>query len=249
MKFFIYIIPFIIIACNQQQETVLESEEKQAVYSESHEELDSKTDSTNTLILQSSTDTIIEECKWANEYILKYLKANKGRLIAVDGYPVTYIKESRLEYQRKFCVTRIGHSFESHYVTDQWIYIDSVSKKIYEYDVANDTINEWIHDPKRLTDGKYHFDIAYHEHMGQSLGEKVFVTIKSDSIFINYDGSGNIENTPDNFEFDSGIIMWNEPNQTWIIGHSVDDKNSTEVGGCSDGPTEIDFENEKWWSC
>ena len=46
----------------------------------------------------------------------------------------------------KFLVFQIGHDESDkgeknkRFVTDQWIYIDSVTKRLYEYDAANDSL-------------------------------------------------------------------------------------------------------------
>jgi len=41
----------------------------------------------------------------------------------------------------------MGHDFTDsdgkRFITDSWVYIDSVKRKIYEYDVAKDTLVEW----------------------------------------------------------------------------------------------------------
>ena len=84
-----------------------------------------------------------EKALWADVYILKYLDAKKDRLTTADGKPVTYMKETSKREGRDYAMVRIGHSFENHYVTNQWIFIDSLSKQIYEYDLPNDSLILW----------------------------------------------------------------------------------------------------------
>ena len=49
----------------------------------------------------------------------------------------------------KYFVFQIGHDESDEgennqrFVTDQWIYIDSITKRLYEYDVANDSLSRW----------------------------------------------------------------------------------------------------------
>ncbi|MCC6186392.1 MAG: hypothetical protein IT256_04495 [Chitinophagaceae bacterium] len=88
-------------------------------------------------------DTIIEAAQWADEYIITYMEGNKDRLTEVDGYPVTYIKESTERNGKNYAMVEIGHSFESRYVADQWIFVDSLTKEIYEYDLVNDSLILW----------------------------------------------------------------------------------------------------------
>ena len=76
--------------------------------------------------------------------IHRYLDANKIRLTEVDGYPVTYIRDNIQSIKgEQYIVVQIGHSFEHRYVTDQFIYIDSLNKKLYEYDLPNDSLVLW----------------------------------------------------------------------------------------------------------
>jgi len=35
----------------------------------------------------------------------------------------------------------------------------------------------------------------------------------------------------------------------WIIGHTTKDKYAKEIGGCSDGPSEINFKKKIFWLC
>ena len=47
---------------------------------------------------------------------------------------------------------------------------------------------------------------------------------------------------------DEGIIMKHKGG-SWIIGRKESDKELDEVGGCTDGPNEIDFEKQIFWMC
>lgn len=48
---------------------------------------------------------------------------------------------------------------------------------------------------------------------------------------------------------DEGTLMWHEASHQWILGNSELDRYAEEVGGCSDGPSTIDFENRILWTC
>jgi hypothetical protein len=49
----------------------------------------------------------------------------------------------------KYLVFHVGHTVRDEgglnprFITDQWLYIDSFTHKIYEYDIANDQLIEW----------------------------------------------------------------------------------------------------------
>ena len=49
-----------------------------------------------------------------------------------------------------YLIYQIGHDVSDkgntnpRFVTDQWIYIDSLKNKLYEYDLPNDSLIEWV---------------------------------------------------------------------------------------------------------
>lgn len=97
---------------------------------------------------------------------------------------------------------------------------------------------------KRPTDGTYTYTIAFAEWGGKSLGSKCKVIIKGDSIVVLNDGSLTGGDT-----LNAGIIMKHKKSGQWIIGHSKEDRDAEEVGGCSDGPAVIDFRKKIYWTC
>ncbi len=97
-------------------------------------------------------------------------------------------------------------------------------------------------------DGTYTYSIAFAEWNGKSLGAKCTVIIKGDSIKVIHNGQGNLTGKKGDI-LDQGIIMKHTKTGKWIIGHSDKDKGAKEIGGCSDGPSIIDFKRKKFWSC
>ena len=89
------------------------------------------------------SDSISEVAVWADEYISQYLDANNDRLAEVNGYPITYIKFIRVLDDKKFAAVKIGHNFEHRFVTEQWIYIDSLTKEIFELHTPSDSLVPW----------------------------------------------------------------------------------------------------------
>lgn len=97
-------------------------------------------------------------------------------------------------------------------------------------------------------DGTYTYSIAFAEWNGKSLGTTCTVIIKGDSIKVIHNGKGNLTGRKEDI-LDQGIIMRHTQTGKWIIGHSKQDKDAKEIGGCSDGPSVIDFKRKKFWSC
>ena len=97
-------------------------------------------------------------------------------------------------------------------------------------------------------DGTYTYAIAFAEWNGKSLGATCTVIIKGDSIKVIHNGKGNLTGKKGDI-LDQGIIIRHTKTGKWIIGHSNKDKDAKEIGGCSDGPSIIDFKRKKFWSC
>ena len=96
-------------------------------------------------------------------------------------------------------------------------------------------------------DGTYTYAIAFAEWDGKSNGASCTVIIKGDSIKVIHNGTSNLIGKKGEI-IDSGIIMKHRSGK-WIIGHNPNDKNAKDIGGCSDGPSEIDFKRKRFWLC
>ncbi len=98
------------------------------------------------------------------------------------------------------------------------------------------------------TNGEYRYEIAFAEWQGKSMGEKVTVIVKGDSVTIRYEGDGQLANTPKGYIMDKGKVRRHKSG-VFIISYDPADVDLEEVGGCGSGPTVIDFENKKYWLC
>lgn len=102
-----------------------------------------KENAIKTKALNQNRDTITEAASWADNLIIEYLEANREYLTEVESFPVTYFKETQIRNNKVYAAARIGHFFEHKYITDQWIFIDSITMAIYEYDLPNDSLIAW----------------------------------------------------------------------------------------------------------
>lgn len=96
-------------------------------------------------------------------------------------------------------------------------------------------------------DGTYTYSIAFAEWNDKTMGATCNVVIKGDSIRVVHNGQKNLSGKKRDV-IAAGKIM-KHSSGAWIIGHSEADKNAKEIGGCSDGPVEIDFKNKKIRLC
>lgn len=94
--------------------------------------------------------------------------------------------------------------------------------------------------------GTYIYKVAFAEWDGHDLGCTVKVVIKGDSIYVYNNGK---MTGPKYGLIESGIIMKHRRTGKYIIGHSRADKDAPALGGCTDGPSEIDFKRKRYWTC
>ena len=96
-----------------------------------------------------------------------------------------------------------------------------------------------------LPDGTYDFMHKYAEH--PNMESIIFHGVVKN-------GSITLTNKEKSSVFPIGVIeegqlYWHSSSNQWIIINSEEEKNSTEVGGCSDGPSVIDLYQMVYWTC
>lgn len=96
-------------------------------------------------------------------------------------------------------------------------------------------------------DGSYTFAIAFAEWGGKSQGNTCTVIVKGNQVKVINNGTGTLKQFKGEV-MDEGILMIHRTGR-WIIGHDAKDKYAKQIGGCSDGPAEIDFKNKRFWIC
>ena len=79
---------------------------------------------------------------------MKYIDQTDDSLIKLarkDTIPEEWILDRTRETSdsAKYFIFQIGHTFEHKFITDKWVYIDSLKRNIYEYDFANDSLVKW----------------------------------------------------------------------------------------------------------
>ena len=96
-------------------------------------------------------------------------------------------------------------------------------------------------------EGMYTFTVAFAEWGGQAHGNTCTVIIKGNKVKVINNGTGSLKAFKGQV-MDEGTLMIHKSGK-WIIGHSPKDKYAKEIGGCSDGPAEIDFKKKLFWIC
>ena len=94
--------------------------------------------------------------------------------------------------------------------------------------------------------GTYFYKTKLAEFRGR-LGETVKVIIKKDSIFVY--SIANSAGAKKGELFEKGFLRYNTVVKKWIISNKIEDTTTNEVGGCSGGPSIINFRNKWYWRC
>ena len=93
---------------------------------------------------QSKTDTANN---WLDKAIERYIDTTHNEMISYQRRKVSWILDDVQKTDTAvYYIVRIGHDMaepdgsEPRYIIDQWLYLDSVSQKLYEYDVVGDSL-------------------------------------------------------------------------------------------------------------
>ena len=97
-------------------------------------------------------------------------------------------------------------------------------------------------------DGTYTYKLSFTESKSKSSKAICVVRIQGDSITIIHAGKGHLSGKNGDI-IDQGIIMKHKKSHKWIIGHSPEDRDAKEIGGCTDGPLIIDFRRRRLHMC
>lgn len=107
------------------------------------------------LKVPSSFPTIADTAKndiqtnnWLDDSISNYIKLSQMELIVLDrknNEHISWMIDEQERNNKIYFAVKIGRDFEDRFVSDGWIYIDSESRQIYEYDLAADSLIEFKH--------------------------------------------------------------------------------------------------------
>jgi hypothetical protein len=96
--------------------------------------------------------------------------------------------------------------------------------------------------------GTYTYTISFIEGDGKPQGATCKVIIDGKKIKIVHDGNKNLSGKKGDL-IAEGTIMRHIKSGKWIIGKTEDDIYALEIGGCSDGPIEVDFKHNVVYLC
>ncbi|HEY8689787.1 MAG TPA: hypothetical protein VIM07_11185 [Chitinophagaceae bacterium] len=82
---------------------------------------------------------------WVDTLVINYVKHTHNKLISFskkDTMPLEWYKDIEQRNGIKYFVVEIGKTFEHRFIPRSWLYIDSATRKVYENDIAKDTLIE-----------------------------------------------------------------------------------------------------------
>jgi hypothetical protein len=101
-----------------------------------------------------AVDPAYSKLEWCNDLIRDYVARSKDELLVLERQDTSvhfewYVDRVENENGKKFIIFHLGHDVSDEgntnvrFVTSGWLYIDSLSRKLYVYDIAKDTIVPW----------------------------------------------------------------------------------------------------------
>lgn len=101
-----------------------------------------------------AVDPAYSKLEWCNDLIRDYVARSKDELLVLERQDTSvhfewYVDRIENQHGKKYMIFHLGHEVSDEgntnvrFVTNGWLYIDSLSRKLYVYDFALDTIVLW----------------------------------------------------------------------------------------------------------
>ena len=93
-----------------------------------------------------------ERLSWADVLVTQYISLTDNTAVqnAAKDSSIAWLWDQLLDTDSaKYMVCHLGHDYEDDYgkrfITDGWLYIDTLTHQVYEYDVPDDSLIVWNH--------------------------------------------------------------------------------------------------------
>ncbi|MFC4815608.1 hypothetical protein [Flavobacterium sp. GCM10023249] len=103
--------------------------------------------------LEKQPTTTAPTMHWYDTLIADYIKHSEKKLIRMalkNNDSIEWLYDQTIDKDgTRYMLFNIGQDVydegytNKRFVSDGWVYIDSIQRKLYEYDLPNDTIIEW----------------------------------------------------------------------------------------------------------
>ena len=113
----------------------------------------------DTLTTASPVNYPVASIGWSDSILLTYTAFSENELIRLarkDHLKEEWLLDSTLQTDTAvYQIYQIGHdvadegSENQRFVTDRWVYLDTLKRQLYEYDLPNESLNKWTYDDHR----------------------------------------------------------------------------------------------------
>lgn len=93
----------------------------------------------------SDSSKPVSKFKWYDSLVMDYMQYNQDTLLELaNGMELEWKFDGMIETDSiNFMAFRVGHTDEGRFITDDWVYIDSLKRQLYGYDTGTDSISLW----------------------------------------------------------------------------------------------------------
>ncbi|HYD22863.1 MAG TPA: hypothetical protein VEB40_15375 [Flavipsychrobacter sp.] len=116
---------------------------------ENHEVTGAAQNNSGTNTTPTDVDSVtIAGMPWLDSLVFEYCSKTTDETIKAvmkSGERISWLYDRMYQTDSTyFIVIHLGHDMEDHFATDGWVYVDTQTKSVYEYDVVNDSIYRWV---------------------------------------------------------------------------------------------------------
>jgi hypothetical protein len=123
-----------------------------------------RTENRDSLSVAAKVDSVTEKpnfnypkvsIDWSDSLLLAYIAFSENELIRSarkSHLKEEWLLDSTLQTDTAvYQIYQIGHDVadeggeNQRFVTDQWVYLDTLKKQLYEYDLPNECLNKWTY--------------------------------------------------------------------------------------------------------
>ncbi|MEN9942893.1 MAG: hypothetical protein RLZZ91_894 [Bacteroidota bacterium] len=109
---------------------------------------------TSNKVVQNVGEASAGQLDWCDDLIEDYVARSTDELMVLERKDTSvhfgwYLDRIENEFGKKYMIFHLGHEVSDEgntnvrFVTNGWLYVDSLARKLYVYDFATDTIILW----------------------------------------------------------------------------------------------------------
>jgi len=143
----------LIYSCQNRNKNKTPLKEKKSVVLDSPQAITTTTTTTNAASPRPTGELTALTLSWSDSLVKMYMTFADNNLIKQarkDNFPEEWVYDNTLKTDSAIYDTyRIGHDVnkedysDTRFVIDQWVYVDTMNRQLYEYDVLTNKLKKW----------------------------------------------------------------------------------------------------------